>query len=561
MSKMRYIEMRGQHFEGLSLDFMRGVGARYYSPYRNLRSDEVMESYYPPLSTVYGAFPGVDVDDIIDTYDGSRTPAATRRKAIAVIKKNLPKFLHSTYWLQTGIHPDAPAFKEHPEFLVKDKAGKLVPDWTPYNCYQANFSPEYRQWFIDQVLKMIDYMGYDFLYLDCAAGFCLADWGSGRVLRSLDHMDFLKELHEALLKEGKFIFINGDPGHLFVDMLYLEFISDWPNMLKWYRNWRDRAEIPMMYKLYQPEGTRLPVLSWQDFRTDKDASHNDRQYTNIVLKLGLNVGGVCRYDYNEELKTEPGKAPGGGNVDYEALHYYEEAYDQATFEISRTTLVDPDLKPAWWRDYETNIEAYALKQGDAHILTVTSHLPGKKDITLSASPGKMGLQKGKRTFLSRYTRRDDKAFVRKAGPPPVGWTRLFTDRKCDSFFIEDEKVRVKFASLEPEFTKLVSITQVPAVIYSVEGQMTQFLLPETLGCKIDGSADENNQSISLDVIADKPLEIAAWWPKAWGMPYVTVDGKEKKSGKLITLGKETFILISLDKGKSVVEIGKRTISP
>ncbi|GEM_PF-1905621 len=542
-----------------------GVGARLSRPYSLLRSDEVMVMLYVyPGHQLFGYFPASDDSVLTWTASGPRTtqPAVNVRNAISILKKKYPRFLTGMYWIDYEIHPEAPVHKEHPEWLVRDKNGKPVPAClASYGGDQANFSPEYRRWWIDQCVRFMDYYGFDFIYSDNGGGFAYADWGRGKVVQPTDWMVFLKELHEALSEKGKFLFLNADTGHLFTDLSYVEFLADWEkSVLPWFPNWRDRAEVLMMYKLYQPENSAVILLYWMDYRINKEGGNNNREYTNAVLKLGLRSK-TCYYDYNAELKTEPGKGSGGSDVDWGAEYYYEEAYHQATLEMAGTTLVDPGLNPSWLRDYETQIEAYALKQGSAHIFTTTSHLLEKKDITITAESEKAGLIIGKPAFLYRYKRRDDSKFPRRAGPPPEGWEKLFNEIKCETFNPEEGKFKVTFPSVEPEFTEIVSITQIPAVIYSVEGKRTQFLLPETLGCRIDGSLDEKKKTVFLNVIADKPLQIAVWRPKNWGDARVAVkpDGKEVMAispDKLqtIKLGDEDFLVMDIPPGRSDVEI-------
>ena len=78
---------------------------------------------------------------------------------------------------------------------------------------------------------------------------------------------------------------------------------------------------------------------------------------------------------------------------------------------------------------------------------------------------------------------------------------------------------------------------------------------------MNGSADEAAQTVRLTVQADKPCEVLAWWPEAWGQATVEIKGAEAKSydvppEKLVTYGAERFARIPLPAGESVVAVGQ-----
>ena len=159
---------------------------------------------------------------------------------------------------------------------------------------------------------------------------------------------------------------------------------------------------------------------------------------------------------------------------------------------------------------------------------------------------------------------DDMKVDRLDGPDKPNWDRLFVKVSCQSKkgSVLDGRLGIKMREVEPNLTRMVVASQVPGFIYSVEGQQTQLLIPRTLGCRIEGKLNERKKINRLYVYADKPLQIIAWWPQAWGhhkIEIVSNSGKKVLVGKQageITYGNEQFLIISLPKGNSELKISK-----
>ena len=104
--------------------------------------------------------------------------------------------------------------------------------------------------------------------------------------------------------------------------------------------------------------------------------------------------------------------------------------------------------------------------------------------------------------------------------------------------------------------RAAAVTQTPGAIVSAYGQDTQFILPANLNCAVTGSIDEANRQVRLAVHADKPVDVVAWWPKAWGAAKVVVAGNET-AGTPIRFDTEDFVRFSLEKGDRDVIVTSR----
>jgi hypothetical protein len=102
--------------------------------------------------------------------------------------------------------------------------------------------------------------------------------------------------------------------------------------------------------------------------------------------------------------------------------------------------------------------------------------------------------------------------------------------------------------------RLAAVTQVPAAIVSATGQDTQFALPYSLGCEVDGSLDEASGTIKLRVRADKDVEVIAWWPADRGPAVVTMGDQEVTTPAYVEYGTEQFVRFPVPKGETAITI-------
>ena len=574
IAKMKYEGVGDGVIHALNSNFAKM--ARFAVPYSRLRSDEVAINYFMPSHSIFSQWPSKDSDSLIVNIpppygDGKdrKTPAiGDVKEATGIVKTIFPRFLiNGFYWWYSDLHPRSELYKNHPEFGITAKDGTQVKGmtFTSFGADQADMSRAFIAAVVPKYMQMFEYLNQDLIYFDNGGGLAVPDWGDGQVVQGTDTMRFLRVLREKMDKRGKFIFMNADTGHLNVDLGYTEILPQSAKEAEetlgkeW---WRFLNERIMQYKFFEREGAATILLFWQGYRTPEGAidhaKNNSREYTNCLLGLGLRAH-PCYYDYHTELKTKPKEGMAEGHVEWSAMYNFEEAYRQATLEMHGTRIADVGLKPAYWRDFDTDIEAYVMRLGSGFFFTANNRYDKSRDITLSAEIAKMALVAGNRIFIWNYTRRDDTKVKRLDGPGKSDWDRLFVKVTCQNETISEPngRFRVEMPSMEPNMTQVVSVSQVPGFIYSVEGQRTQFLIPETLGCRIEGQLKEREKSNSLHVYADKPLEIIAWWPQEWGKAKVEIVGKgalqEEKIAK-ISYGNEQFLKLSLLKGQTELKI-------
>lgn len=512
-------------------------------------------------------WPDYDVGDdkfaeIMNPFTGkitSRYSCKPVRETIKYIKSTCPPILVQGYDFITDIFKGSKTFKEHPEWVIKTRDGKLMPGYFGPQYFRANWSPGFVEQLIGGLLRSLDYYDLDICYMDFGVGVVLPDWGSERVIRINDYFKFLKTLHSELKKRGKLLFLNSNVGQPYFDIGFFEGGAGGESS----GHWRNHANVAMMSKFYMQPGTIRIPLYWygRDFRGD-GKPHNEVAYIDYVLAVPRGAASTYLDPYNVHFPKKDGSA------DWYAIQKYQWAVWQASNELRWSAWYDIGLTPAWWEDMNTDIEAYSWiqpvrKQGDidkidnkSYLVNVISHKAAPQDIKLTVDLKKMRFNPGKRLFAWQFLRRDYASY-KQGVPVPKNWDKMFSKRICASSIPGKNKFSYTVPKLEPNRVCVTALTQVPAAIIAADGIITQALLPSVLGCDITGRVNEEDKEVLLNITCDKKLEVIGWWPKKWGKAKIMLNGKEKLLYTPVKFGNEDFVRFKIPKeGKWSVKITK-----
>jgi len=466
-----------------------------------------------------------------------------------------PSYLPGFYQFLLDVAPGTPAFEAG--WYILDKTGKGIPGWygVPYKGFLCDMSPGFIDYCAQGIAETIDYHQTGFIYIDWPYLPCFADWkGEGHVIQTTDVMELFRRIHQECASRGVPLMVNSGAGVPYTDVGIFEGTIPWKsNVANGYLEgrWRQLYSDPLlMMKLYEPPGFASHVWPWSYIWSDPEQD-NTREHVNYALLFGMRTSAAGNSEFGDQLKafTAPGEKPGwlanGRSID---------AYSRASMELAPSRIVDVELSHRWWRE-NTELEAYALRLGPAHVLTCLSHYTDPRPVTLSAGRAALGLEPGKRTFVWRFPVRSPDTIVRQPDPPPAGWDRLCPETSCLSFVQEDTgRIEVDLGDLPPLQVRLAAVTQVPAAIVSAAGQDTQFALPHLLGCAVDGSMDEESGAINLRVRADKDVEIIAWWPGERGPATITMGNQTIDAARRVEYGSEQFIRFSVPQGSTTITI-------
>lgn len=471
----------------------------------------------------------------------------------------LPQYKVGFYQFCLDVSPGTPP--ERAGWYLVDKQGNRVSGYWDPSCktYMTDMSAPYIDYTVTKLAQVLDYYNTDFLYIDWPYPPTFADWkGAGMVTQATDAMEFFRRVHQVCQERGKALFINSGAGVPYMDAGIFEGIVTPQVRLRHgflEDGWRNLFSDPlMMMKLYEPPGFASHAWPW-DYRWSDPQHDTSREMTNYSLLFGMRPSAGVNSEWGDQLKAF---TPPGGQPEWLANARSIDMYQRAAFELSPSRLVEVRLSPCWWQE-DTRIEAYALRLGPAHVLTCLSHYNKPRPVTLSASREALGLEPGQRTFVWVFKVRPLDTIVRQPDPPPPGWDVLCPEITCQSFLQQgQERIEVDLGEMPLLLVRLAAVTQVPGALVSAYGQDTQFVLPHNLDCTVEGSVDEENRTVRLEVIADKPCEIIAWWPPPWGGARVEITGPQPQTlasvpaESYVTYGQERFVRLSLPAGESSV---------
>jgi hypothetical protein len=526
-----------------------------------LRSDEINLVWGIPRHNWSGDYPVTDDEELIWINERNaalieRSSAGAAHRDAEIMSDRFPRNLLSSYSVHTSLNKDSEAYRHNPNFALQNKNGSLAPS-THFGTREVDtdMSPAWVKYAVNRYRETMEYYSMGWLYFDFFGGFSGPDWHDGRVVQSTDYMHFDREIRKVVAERDAILFANGFPGQLYIDITFIEAIARDKSMFEKEQDWwRWHHERMMYYKLFERDNMISMPLIWVNYKAgnrksdDYGYDDNNKQFTNLILALGFRAHS-CYYEYAQELTRDD------GTVDMARIYNYEIPYHRAAMEMHNTRLASVGLEPRYWTSEDSLEECYVLQKGPACFFTSLNHHEQPKDITSSAEIEKLGFERGKRLFRWDYTRRNDDEIPRLIGPETPGWDRLFTETRCTAEVIGDEpRLHVTFPNAAVDYTYVATFTQVPGVLVSKEGIQCQFRLPQTLGCRIDGQADEQLRRVSLTVDAVTEVSAAAWWPEAWGEPAVEVDGLALKETDFVVYGEERFVQFALAKGNSKVHV-------
>lgn len=504
------------------------------------RPNEAFISLTSPDDRRWPLFPASDDERVIDpTNKAVDYPCKQIKDVITELHRSLPKYKEGFYHF---IYDIWKGYKEHPEWVLRDKNGKDVSScgYPPDRYSSVSFCPEYVSHVLQVLLREVDYFNEDLVYLDFGTGGWQVDWTREAVFSPHVSADFEKQLHAELAKRGKMLWLNSATGQYYHDIGYHEGVDC-------HGPWRISGNELLMRKLYTRKGTVCVPLFWKY----TPEYTNEERYRNLVLASGLKACGLIVFNWvPDPFQDKEGK------VDWIAQMQYSSPVQAATRELIASEFVDIGLAPAWWRDFETEYEGFTLKQGNSWLLNVISHYKDVRDGFFTLNPKLMGLAPDKPVFCWEFAAREQKDFV-KASPQPPGWDRMFKEYRFGRLKADGDRLEIKLAQLTPETARMTCLTQVPAFIYSGSGEKCQLLLPDNLGCSVGGAVDEAGKKVNIKVSANQPIQVLAYWDAAWGEPIAKSAANQNLPCKQELIGGGTFALFDVDKGEHEVTIAKK----
>jgi len=440
-----------------------------------------------------------------------------RRLASVVrhIRANAPRMKLGIYsWLHS-VTAQYPALAEHPEWFIHGRDGTLLAD--NVGLHGRFLVPEH----IDYVRRVIrdvqTTFDMDYLYVDGGGfGRTDVDWPTLRVVQPYAYM----RMYDGTRVDGRpsfFNAINGLRGFYNAMGFFEGFIK--------VEDWRALAVKLYEVKLYQQPGTwSMPLYLRQN---------NRQEYVNYCVLLGLKPqAGIAR----DQLPLI-----------------------NMCYELDEMVLRDVGLTPCWWQK-RTELEAYALgwrkgDQAEGFLITLLSHAKEAKEYEIGFDHRQAGLVPGRPTYVyhlrtlpaqdlwtNKLTEPEDRFMYEQQGWCPIMLPAIDA--------IEEYPTAKEAASsqrrIRANTVELVGVTQIPAVIWSVNGHRKYFPQSHTRWGSVRGSRDKGTIRLRTDCV--KACEVAAFAPSEWASLDVRVDGQPAATRRVLP----GLVVLAVPAGQHVI---------
>lgn len=435
---------------------------------------------------------------------------------------------HSWLW---AIDPNAPSLVEHPRWGVSDRWGR------PVECHGSIRQvalTECRQFSIRHHAETIKNLGFPCVMIDGGVGASRrdADWGNHKVAQWWDWYEFYRGVIDEVRKTRPeaAAFCN-HPNAVPSDCSIIE--AGINGFQFGVSPWRSLSDIYYFSKLGQRGTAWLSHFYWQP--------PVDRLYVSYLLALAFKP-----------------------NLDTRQYRFLRQRvpYIDAAYEIKDARLANVRLSP-WWRRDETEVDTFALRQGDDLLLSAINFNKEPVVQTLTADLGPL-LDKGKPTFvwteevLDPTTLKEERKSETLQYQIPgrvISHTSFQVMHGLGKGRPQGALLRVS-ARLEPGLVKLLTVGQTPAFVYSVNARPTQLRLSRTLGVDIVGRLDESQRKCRLEVQSTKrQCEVMVYFPfpPANAAPCTLLDGREVGASWLREAG-QRFWIVSVSRGRHVLQL-------
>ena len=384
------------------------------------------------------------------------------------LKARHPVMRVSAYTRGENFDRDSVIHRNHPGFGVHGKEGELLVSPTLSDStrqptfYRQLLAPGCRAFYIDQYIDRQRGWGLDFIYIDSPGCNGLQDWRLRDVCQWYDWMDYLRELRRGVQGDNPdaAVFVN-EWNVPYSDFGYIEWQKDdWMELGG--RHWQSRAVQLMMAKLNEPEGMVTIPMGVRPA--------NDGVYSSYVTAFGWcpQRKGARASDVN--------KIP----------------FSIASWELRGSELVEDAAGPRWWRE-GGDLEVYALRKGGTALIGLIPHFEEEAVARITAHPEKLGLETGKAYHAYLLKMKD---------PEQIAEGRAFEEPKFLGRGTCPRRLEYAVSAGPAVLLQLVVLTQVPAILETVDGRPTQTAIADHPHVTIAGQDDGDGIALEVDCRAD-----------------------------------------------------------
>ena len=439
-------------------------------------------------------------------------------------------------WLRS-YDPELKPFSSHPEWAALDAHGKPMRSFFKSSTFPVDRKPNYlepgfREYILTKLGQVVSTYGVDSYYIDAEPGDGYPDWRTHTWFQPYNRYDFMKAGRHASGQELPLL--KNTPNTPYATYYYWEGRGLYNEGME--TRWRALGEKMLSDKVYQWEHRWTALMIAHGF-------DQEPYYSNYIVGLGFKP-------HARSLETY--------------------AYMQAGFEMRHLALAEAEFRPCFWRNEQTNIEAYLLKQGTTLYLSCIGHEKQSRNVTFELQPRDLPFTDKSRLFVWEVQMDDPhvmdpelkeeyglRAKSRTLGDPEF-LARFKTRRVARTAFTNsisfDESQALKLSGLvRPALLTMLAISPVPAIVLADGPEMTQMQVPCIADVITGGYYDERKQTAYILVQGRHSCTIGLLELKGLRISSIAVDGI-KISGVKTEIGQDEYQSVELPAGMSAVKV-------
>jgi hypothetical protein len=410
----------------------------------------------------------------------------------------------------------------------------------------TRFEPGYRQLLRERFRELFELNGVDLIYMDSAVrpGTYEYDWNEFRSPTARDIIEMYGDFQEIAHEHGGPTTMNmpiSTGNHAgFAEFPWFQFYED---------DWRRFSGRIALVQAMNAAGRRL-YLGGYIMPSGDPRDPSIRLHVNSMRLLAMGLGMLDVKQVGQKRELYVMGAP----------------YIQAAYELRNRKLVNANISPDWFKDHDTEVEAYAWRMTDGYgLVTAMNHDIEPVSGTIAFDTKPLGLRPGRPAFIWRCEMPDPRTVDYQGVTMETPIRRLARQRLLRVVDALPKRLSLD-VDLPPDNPIEIVVTHSPAVIASVGGKLCQYLLPAAYGVRATGVlgsdqinvtvANEQERSAIRIVLPNGFSDTPTVRQRKWSDSHSTgvAVGFEEIEHRIETEAGTTFVACEVGKGQTEIMV-------
>ncbi len=438
--------------------------------------------------------------------------------------------------------PRLPEFVNHPDWAAKDIDGKIMysfyhglADYWPNVDARPNYlNPGYRKFMVGRYAELAKVFKVNSGYIDADIGYGYADWSTRTFFQQYDGYDFLRALRHSTTPELPFA--RNSPNNPYSDAAYWE--GRGLNSAGMEERWQAMGGKMLVEKIWQVNHRWTALIKWQP------SGFNEPYYCNYIVGLGYKPHAP------DELVRKYG-------------------YMKAAFEMRHLELINAKFTPCFWRNENTDVEAYLLKQGNAVYASCIGHAKETKKVSLKIDRRGLPIRLNKPVFIWQIQLEDPRVMPAEMSADYekriAAKEDVFANKELLAKWKAREVAKCTFIGtstastsitinpeVRPSLLTMVAISEIPALVIGEGDEDCQMKVPVTADVALSGDFDLTRHSMVMKVVSVRKCRVALL-ESGSRVKSAVMNGKTLAL-KSVTVGNAEYGVVDIPAGGGVVKV-------